>query len=145
VARTVLTKGLVFDGTGTPPVPGEVILADDRVVSVTPGYRDDHGAGELRADRVIDVSWCTVMPGLIESHGHLTFPSAVGHIDPTFNPPVDVSFFHHIQGMDAELARAERNARILLDAGFTSVYVAHANAPWRDPGCSFTVDSLFEI
>jgi hypothetical protein len=129
VARTVLTKGLVFDGTGTPPVPGEVILADDRVVSVTPGYRDDHGASELRADRVIDVSGCTVMPGLIESHGHLTFPSAVGHIDPTFNPPVDVSFFHHIAGLDAELARAERNARILLDAGFTAVYSAGSLLP----------------
>ena len=36
MARTVLTKGLVFDGTGTPPVPGEVTLADDRVLSVTP-------------------------------------------------------------------------------------------------------------
>ena len=91
MARTVMTKGLVFDGTGTPPVPGEVTLDDDRVLSVTPGYRDDHGT-----DRVIDASGCTVMPGLIESHGHLTFPSAVGHIDPTFNPPLDVSFFHHI-------------------------------------------------
>jgi imidazolonepropionase-like amidohydrolase len=124
VARTVLTRGLVFDGTGTPPVPGEVTLADDRVVCVSPGYRDDHGA-----DQVIDVSGCTVMPGLIESHGHLTFPSAVGHIDPTFNPPVDVSFFRHIQGMDAELARAERNAKILLDAGFTSVYSAGSLLP----------------
>jgi imidazolonepropionase-like amidohydrolase len=124
VARTVLTKGLVFDGTGTPPVPGEVTLADDRVLSVTPGYRDDHGT-----DRVIDASGCTVMPGLIESHGHLTFPSAVGHIDPTFNPPLDVSFFRHISGMDAELARAERNAKILLDAGFTSVYSAGSLLP----------------
>ncbi len=96
MTRIVLTKGLVFDGTGTSPRAAEVTLDGDRVVSVTPGYRDDH-----RADRVIDASGCTVMPGLIESHGHLTFPSAVGHIDPTFNPPVDVSFFHHIQGMDA--------------------------------------------
>jgi imidazolonepropionase-like amidohydrolase len=124
VARIVLTNGLVFDGTGSPPVPGEVTLAGDRVLSVTPGYRDDHGS-----DRVIDVTGCTVMPGLIESHGHLTFPSAVGHIDPTFNPPLDVSFFHHIQGMDAELARAERNAKILLDAGFTSVYSAGSLLP----------------
>jgi hypothetical protein len=126
VARTVITKGLVFDGSGTPPVPGEVTLADDRVVSVTPGHhdnhgRDDHGPNNHGTDRVIDATGCTVMPGLIESHGHLTFPSAVGHIDPTFNPPLDVSFFRHIQGMDAELARAERNAKILLDAGFTSV------------------------
>jgi imidazolonepropionase-like amidohydrolase len=78
---------------------------------------------------VIDATGCTVMPGLIESHGHLTFPSAVGHIDPSFNPPLDVSFFHHIQGLDAELARAERNAKILLDAGFTSAYSAGSLLP----------------
>jgi imidazolonepropionase-like amidohydrolase len=64
------------------------------------------------------------MPGLVESHAHLTFPSAVGHIDPSFNPPLDVSFFHHIEGFPSELARAERNAKILLDAGFTSAYSA---------------------
>ena len=124
MARTVITKGLVFDGSGTPPRPAEVTLDGERVVSVTPGHSDDHGP-----DRVIDATGCTVMPGLIESHGHLTFPSAVGHIDPSFNPPLDVSFFHHIQGMDAELARAERNAEILLDAGFTSVYSAGSLLP----------------
>ena len=124
MARTVITKGLVFDGSGTPPRPAEVTLDGERVVSVTPGHSDDHGT-----DRVIDATGCTVMPGLIESHGHLTFPSAVGHIDPSFNPPLDVSFFHHIQGLDAELARAERNAKILLDAGFTSVYSAGSLLP----------------
>ncbi len=120
MARTVITKGLVFDGTGTPASAGRGDpgrrpggLGHPRLV--TPRARD-YGTG-----RVIDATGCTVMPGLIESHGHLTFPSAVGHIDPSFNPPLDVSFFHHIQGMDAELARAERNAKILLDAGFTSV------------------------
>ena len=78
---------------------------------------------------VIDAAGCTVMPGLIESHAHLTFPSAVGHIDPSFNPPLDVSFFHHIEGLDSELARAERNAAILLDAGFTSAYSAGSILP----------------
>ena len=73
---------------------------------------------------MVDVTGHTVMPGMIESHAHLTFPSAVGHIDPSFNPPVDVSFFRHIEGFESELARAERNAKILLDAGFTSAYSA---------------------
>ena len=136
MARTIITKGLVFDGTGSPPVPGEVTLDDDRVVSVTSGYRDDHSTDNHGPGRVIDATGCTVMPGLIESHGHLTFPSAVGHIDPSFNPPLDVSFFHHIQGMDAELARAERNAKILLDAGFTSVYSAGLPAAHADRGRS---------
>jgi imidazolonepropionase-like amidohydrolase len=126
MSRTVFTLGLVFDGTGSAPEPGEVTVDGDRVVSVRPGWHD-HGADENL--RVIDATGCTVMPGLIESHAHLTFPSAVGHLDPSFNPPLDVSFFHHIEGMPTELARAERNARILLDAGFTSAYSAGSLLP----------------
>ncbi|HUL25700.1 MAG TPA: amidohydrolase family protein [Streptosporangiaceae bacterium] len=122
--RTVITNGLVFDGSGTPPAPGEVIIDGDRVLATRAGWSGGH-PGEL----VIDATGCTVMPGMIESHAHLTFPSAVGHIDPSFNPPLDVSFFHHIEGMAAELARAERNALILLDAGFTSAYSAGSLLP----------------
>ncbi|HEY1003623.1 MAG TPA: amidohydrolase family protein, partial [Streptosporangiaceae bacterium] len=43
----------------------------------------------------------TVMPGLVESHCHLTFPSALGHIDPSFNPPLDVSFPNNPIGRNA--------------------------------------------
>jgi len=120
MARTVFTGGQVFDGTGSPAFPGEVVVDGDRVVEVREGHHPDLHGG----DTVVDVTGHTVMPGLIESHAHLTFPSAVGHIDPSFNPPVDVSFFHHIEGFPSELARAERNATILLDAGFTSAYSA---------------------
>jgi imidazolonepropionase-like amidohydrolase len=124
MVRTVFTHGLVFDGSGTAPEPGEVVVEGDRVVEVHAGWRDEHGA-----DRVVDATGCTVMPGMVESHSHLTFPSAVGHVDPSFNPPLDVSFFHHIDGMAGELARAERNAAILLDAGFTSAYSAGSILP----------------
>jgi imidazolonepropionase-like amidohydrolase len=120
MARTVFTGGQVFDGTGASAFPGEVVIEGDRVVEVREGHHPDaHGT-----DTVVDAAGHTVMPGMVESHAHLTFPSAVGHIDPTFNPPVDVSFFHHVEGFESELARAERNARILLDAGFTSAYSA---------------------
>jgi imidazolonepropionase-like amidohydrolase len=120
MARTVYTGGQVFDGTGSAAFPGEVVVDGDRIVEVRTGHHPDrHGE-----DTVVDVPGHTVMPGMVESHSHLTFPSAVGHIDPTFNPPLDVTFFHHIQGFESELARAERNARIVLDAGFTSAYSA---------------------
>ena len=124
MTRTVFTKGLVFDGSGAEPAPGEVVVEGDRVVEVRAGWSDGHGD-----DQVFDATGCTVMPGMVESHAHLTFPSAVGHIDPSFNPPLDVSFFHHIEGLPSELARAERNAAILLDAGFTSAYSAGSLLP----------------
>jgi len=120
MARTVFTGGQVFDGTGSAAFPGEVVVEGDRVVEVRQGHHPDLHVG----DSVVDVAGHTVMPGMVESHAHLTFPSAVGHIDPSFNPPVDVTFFHHIEGFPSELARAERNAKILLDAGFTSAYSA---------------------
>ncbi len=120
MARTVFTGGQVFDGTGAAAFPGEVVIDGDRVVEVRQGHHPDlHGGHD-----VVDATGHTVMPGMVESHAHLTFPSAVGHLDPSFNPPVDVSFFRHIEGFPSELARAERNARILLDAGFTSAYSA---------------------
>jgi imidazolonepropionase-like amidohydrolase len=122
--RTVFTGGAVFDASGADPAPGEVVVDGDRIVEVRSGWREDHGPA-----RVVNIAGRTIMPGLIESHAHLTFPSAVGHIDPSFNPPLDVSFFHHIEGIEAELARAERNAAILLDAGFTSAYSAGSLLP----------------
>ncbi|MEV6625771.1 amidohydrolase family protein [Amycolatopsis sp. NPDC051106] len=123
--RIVFTGGRVFDGSGSPAVPGDVVVRGDRIESVRPGG----GTEPEPADRVVDCRGATVLPGLVESHCHLTFPSAVGHVDPSFNPPVDVSFFRHMPGPDEHLAIAERNARILLDHGFTSAYSAGSLTP----------------
>ncbi|HEX9357085.1 MAG TPA: hypothetical protein VF933_25115 [Streptosporangiaceae bacterium] len=38
MARTVLTKGLVFDGTGSPARAADVIIDGDRMVAVTEGW-----------------------------------------------------------------------------------------------------------
>ena len=121
----VFVNGQVFDGTGAPAAPGDVVVRGDRIESVRPG-----GGTQIEpGDRVVDCTGATVMPGLVESHSHLTFPSAVGHIDPSFNPPLDVSFFHHMPTPEEHLAIARRNAKILLDHGFTSAYSAGSLTP----------------
>jgi len=125
VNRIIFTGGQVFDGTGSPPVPADVVVSGDRVESVRPGGETAAGSG----DQVIDCAGATVMPGLIESHAHLTFPSATGHIDPSFNPPLDVSFFRNLPSPDEHLAIARRNAQILLEHGFTSSYSAGSLTP----------------
>ena len=123
--RIVFVNGQVFDGTGGPAAPGDVVVRGDRIESVRVGG----GTQTEPGDRVVDCAGATVMPGLVESHSHLTFPSAVGHIDPSFNPPLDVSFFHHMPTPEEHLAIARRNAKILLEAGFTSAYSAGSLTP----------------
>jgi len=123
--RILFVNGQVFDGTGAPPVPADVVVRGDRIESVRVG-----GGTEIQPnDRVVNCTGATVMPGMVDSHAHLTFPSAVGHIDPSFNPPVDVSFFRHMPAPDEHLAIAKRNAKIMLDHGFTSAYSAGSLTP----------------
>jgi imidazolonepropionase-like amidohydrolase len=65
--------------------------------------------------RVFDLRGATLMPGLTEAHAHLTWPSSVEKFVPGMSLPPE------------ELAlTAARNARILLDHGFTSAYSAGA-------------------
>lgn len=123
--RTVFAGGRVFDGTGSPATPADLVVRGDRIEAVRPG-----GGTETEPDdHVIDCRGATVLPGLVESHCHLTFPSAVGHLEPSFNPPIDVGFFQRMPSPQEHLAIAERNARILLDHGFTSAYSAGSLTP----------------
>ena len=123
--RILFVNGQVFDGTGSPPVPADVVVRGDRIESVRVG-----GGTEIQPnDRVVNCTGATVMPGMVDSHAHLTFPSAVGYIDPSFNPPLDVSFFRHMPAPDEHLNIAKRNAKIMLDHGFTSAYSAGSLTP----------------
>ena len=123
--RILFVNGQVFDGTGAPAVPADVVVRGDRIQNVHVGG----GTAVEAGDHVVDCTGATVMPGMVDSHAHLTFPSAVGHIDPSFNPPLDVSFFHHMPTPDQHLQIARRNAKILLDQGFTSAYSAGSLTP----------------
>ena len=123
--RTLFVNGTVFDGSGAPPVPADVVLRGAVIESVRVGG----GTEVLPNDQVVDCAGLTVMPGMVDSHSHLTFPSALGHLDPSFNPPLDVSFFHHMPTPGEHLEIAKRNARIMLDHGFTSAYSAGSLTP----------------
>jgi imidazolonepropionase-like amidohydrolase len=124
MARTVFRGGLVFDGGLTAPAPADVIVEGNRIEAVVAPEGDGHIDG-----RIIDATGCVVMPGLVEGHAHLTFPSGVGFLENGFNPPVDVSYFGREHGPDEFYETAARNARLLLDAGFTSAYSAGSLLP----------------
>lgn len=109
MSRFLFTNARVFDGTGSAPFPGEVLVADKHIETVSDrGNPVDRSGAE-----VIDCAGATVMPGLVESHAHLSWPSSVGRvINAMMLPP------------EEHLLVTTRNARVTLDAGYTSAYSA---------------------
>jgi imidazolonepropionase-like amidohydrolase len=109
----VFTNAMVFDGTGRDLFPGTVRVEGQRIAAVA------EGGEQLSRDdaEVIDCCGATLMPGLVEAHGHLSWPSSVGRI---YDSPMLA------KGLPPEehLLITAHNARVTLEAGFTSVYSA---------------------
>ena len=103
------TNVRIFDGCGTTPFLGEVLVKDQIIKEVARG-------GALTADAcatVVDGQGNMLMPGLVESHAHLTWPSSVERVVNTMRLP-----------LEEHLLVSAQNARITLDHGFTSAYSA---------------------
>ena len=116
MTRTLLTNVHVIDCSGAEPFHGEVLIEDTRIAAVanTPGEISAAGAVTL------DGQGRWLMPGLVESHAHLSIDNtddlaALGRI-----PPEE----HTLLTM--------HNARLYLDHGITSCISAAAAKPRLD-------------
>jgi len=109
----VLRGGRVIDGLGRAPFNADVRIDGDSIVAVGRNLQ------AAPTDRVLDVTGKTVMPGLIDSHCHISFD------EPNSN---DELFFHRREGLAAIIAAAHVGK--LLRAGVTGFLDA---------------DSLFDI
>lgn len=99
----------IFDGSGRALFPGEVRVIGNRIDAVAEGAErlDREGAP------VIDGQGMTLMPGMVEGHAHLTWPSSIERVVNTMRLPAE-----------EHLLVTAQNARITLDHGFTSAYSA---------------------
>lgn len=117
MTKTLFTNVNILDCTGEPPYLGEVLIDGNRIVSV------HRGAAALLRDnvQVIDGGGtATLMPGLIESHAHLSIDNTddlaqIGRI-----PPEETTLL------------AAANAKFYLDCGITSCLSAAAAKPRID-------------
>jgi imidazolonepropionase-like amidohydrolase len=114
MARVLITNVSIFDGTGKPAFPGEVLVDGERIARVAAGAQRIDAPGA----EIVDGRGGTLMPGLIEPHAHLTFTSAVDRIVPSFMPPVEDHVFF-----------TAHNAKTILDHGYTSAFSGGATRP----------------
>jgi imidazolonepropionase-like amidohydrolase len=105
MVRLVAVKsGLLLDGTGRDPLKdGVVIIEDSKITEVGEKLPMPQGA------EIIDASNELVMPGLIDGHIHLDSDPGLTVFERLFAPDSRVNL------------RAAKNARLTLEAGFTSI------------------------
>lgn len=67
--RTLAIRGgLVYDGTGAPPMHADLLIHGDRIFSIEPSNQANL---TIAVDRVIDATGMWVCPGFIDIHRHL--------------------------------------------------------------------------
>ncbi len=113
MAAKLFTNVRIFDGSGDGLFPGDVLVEGNRIKTVAKG---NGGIAPNGAD-VIDGGGATLMPGLVEAHGHLTYSDCAALKELGEIPPEEHVFV------------TMHNAKLLLDSGFTSVYSAASSKP----------------
>lgn len=108
MGRTLITGASIFDATGAAPFRGDVLVDGNRICAVSQAV----GQIAVTECEAIDGSGLFLMPGMTEGHGHLSFDNITATEGLMLPPPEEQT-----------LATA-RNAKLLFEHGFTSVYGA---------------------
>lgn len=104
--ETLIHAGHLIDGSSKTVLDQvSIIIRDGRIVSVQPGFIENPAA------TIIDLSNETVLPGLIDSHVHITETAGTGNriARGVTETPLDIAF------------RSVPEAQRELEAGFTSI------------------------
>jgi imidazolonepropionase-like amidohydrolase len=107
MSRVLFQGAMVWDGSGAERFPADVLVEGNRIRSIARG-----GGLSAEGAEIIPCRGRTLMPGLVEGHAHISFGGAVHDSDLGDIPP------------EEHLLLTMRNAKTLLDHGFTSAYSA---------------------
>ena len=106
--RILFRDARVWDGSGAAAYPADVLIEGEHIRAVA----TQRGQIEAAGAQIIESHGMTLMPGLVEGHAHITFINGARPTDIGDTPPEEHTLI------------AARNARLLLDHGFTSAYSA---------------------
>jgi len=102
--KTIFANGFLWDGVSDRRVETDVLIEGERIVAV-----GEIPATQVHGATIIDARGATLIPGMVEAHGHLSFPIVTYAYEIEDTPPEET------------LLITLHNARIMIDAGFTGV------------------------
>ncbi|MCY4498610.1 MAG: amidohydrolase family protein [Rhodospirillaceae bacterium] len=106
----ILKGGLLIDGNGGEPVSDpEILIEEGRITGV--GRKG--GNGRAGGARVIDCGDCILMPGMMDLHVHLSSANDGDY--------AQIELANVIRTPAEMLLDAAKNARVLLESGFTTL------------------------
>ena len=116
MSRYLIHNVQIFDSISSESYPGWVLVTDQRIEAV-----GNHGTAMPRPEdaQYVDGNGGTLMPGLVEPHGHISFPNGKSADFTAF--PVEEAMLETV-----------RNAKTALDCGYTSVFSAASLKPRLD-------------
>jgi imidazolonepropionase-like amidohydrolase len=110
MGRTLFTDVNILDCTGAQPYAGEVLVEGNRIKQIAKAGKKLPRDGA----HAVDGGGATLMPGLIESHGHISFCDT-----PTLEGLGDIPPEEHT-------LKTMKYAKVMLDQGFTAIFSAAA-------------------
>src|SRR5262249_11156435 len=104
MAKILFKNVNVLDCSGAPPFSGQVLVEGNRIKSVA------KSGAAMSADgaQAVDGAGATLLPGLVESHSHLSFLDTSDLESLGFTPPEEHTLL------------TAKNAKKMLDQGFTA-------------------------
>jgi imidazolonepropionase-like amidohydrolase len=116
MSRRLYRDAALADGTGPQLRVGvSLLVVDDRIEWIRPADDEADSGPDVE---VIDASGCTIVPGMVDSHSHLTLPGGAHWIERGFDPAEDL------------LRVAEHNARLQRASGVR--WARDVGSPVRD-------------
>ncbi|WP_049018731.1 metal-dependent hydrolase family protein, partial [Burkholderia multivorans] len=116
MTKTVFHNVTIFDGTGSDPYTGSVLIQDDRIASIVRGDQEIDAPDA----RVFDGRGRFLMPGMTEAHTHFSWNDQPSLSAIQFMPP------------EEHILWCVRVAKRYLDMGWTSAIGAAAAKPRLD-------------
>lgn len=122
---TLIRADRLIDGTGAPPVADPILVVEDGKIASVHSGKVPEGAVKGEAE-TIDMSGCTILPGLIDIHVHLNLPGDGSLLEEAMREPEGVIIATSTLAVGKALAAGITTVRDVGALGTTSIAVRRA-------------------